>query len=76
MKFASLNTENKVGNVIENIMNQASKLDQFVYTTAEVNMAFYLVSKQVRLISNMSYAFYLEQTDPKLTGGGHYPGGG
>jgi len=24
----------------------------------------------------MSYAFYLEQTDPKLTGGGHYPGGG
>ena len=45
MKFVSLNTENKVGNVIENIVNQASKLDQFVYTTAEANMAFYLVSK-------------------------------
>ncbi|KML27771.1 hypothetical protein [Priestia aryabhattai] len=35
MKFVSLNTENKVGNVIENIVNQTSKLDQFVYTTAE-----------------------------------------
>ncbi|NGY82191.1 hypothetical protein F6Y03_10790 [Bacillus megaterium] len=35
MKFVSLNIENEVGNIIENIVNHTSKLDQFVYTTAQ-----------------------------------------